>query len=76
MYLTVTSNSYSNKAILIYLMGVCLGFLVSNKLTKKNGHKLIRIELKIVKIHQTKNIRSISVCGLIELKIDTEINNT
>jgi UDP-N-acetylmuramyl pentapeptide phosphotransferase/UDP-N-acetylglucosamine-1-phosphate transferase len=35
MYLTVTSNSYSNKSILMYLVGACLGFLVSNKLTKK-----------------------------------------
>ena len=35
MYLTVTSNFYSNKSILIYLVGICLGFLVSNKLTKK-----------------------------------------
>jgi hypothetical protein len=35
MYLTVSSNSYSNKSILMYLVGVCLGFLVSNKLTKK-----------------------------------------
>jgi hypothetical protein len=35
MYLTVTYNSYSNKSILIYHVGVCLGFLVSNKLTKK-----------------------------------------
>jgi hypothetical protein len=35
MYLTITSNSYSNKSILMYLVHVCLGFLVSNKLTKK-----------------------------------------
>jgi hypothetical protein len=35
MYFTVTSNSYSNKFILMYHVGVCLGFLVSNKLTKK-----------------------------------------
>jgi hypothetical protein len=27
MYLTVTSNFYNNKSILIYLVGVCLGFL-------------------------------------------------
>ena len=44
MYLTVTFNSYSNKSILIYFVGVCLGFLVSNKFTKKivrNWHELI-----------------------------------
>ena len=35
MYLIVTSNSYTNKSILMYLVSVCLGFLVSNKLTKK-----------------------------------------
>jgi UDP-N-acetylmuramyl pentapeptide phosphotransferase/UDP-N-acetylglucosamine-1-phosphate transferase len=35
MYLIVTSNSYSNKSILMYFVGVCLGFLVLNKLTKK-----------------------------------------
>jgi hypothetical protein len=35
MYLIVTSNSYSNKSILMNLVGVCLGFLVSNKLIKK-----------------------------------------
>jgi hypothetical protein len=35
MYLTVNSNSYSNKSILMYHVGVCLGFLVSNKPTKK-----------------------------------------
>jgi UDP-N-acetylmuramyl pentapeptide phosphotransferase/UDP-N-acetylglucosamine-1-phosphate transferase len=35
MYLIVTSNSYSNKSILMYLVGACLGFLVSNKLNKK-----------------------------------------
>jgi uncharacterized protein YneF (UPF0154 family) len=35
MYLIVTSNSYSNKSILMCLVGVCLGFLVSNKLIKK-----------------------------------------
>ena len=35
MYLIVTSNSYNNKSILMYLVSVCLGFLVSNKLTKK-----------------------------------------
>jgi hypothetical protein len=35
MYLPITFNSYSNKSILMYFVGVCLGFLVSNKLTKK-----------------------------------------
>jgi hypothetical protein len=34
MYLTVTSNSYSNKSILMYLVSVRLGFFVSNKFTK------------------------------------------
>jgi hypothetical protein len=75
MYLTITSNSYSNKSILMYLVGVCLGFLVSNKLTKKNCQKSAGIELKIVKTHQTKQIRSMSICGLIELKIDMDVND-
>ena len=35
MYLTITFNSYDNKFILIYFVGVCLEFLVSNKFTKK-----------------------------------------
>ena len=43
---------------------------------QKNCQKLTRIKLKIVKIHQTKHIRSMSVCGRIELKIDTDVNNT
>jgi hypothetical protein len=76
MYLTVTSNSYSNKSTLMYIVSVCLGFLVSNKLTKKIVRNRQGIELKIVKTHQTKHIRSMSVCGLIELKIDTDINDT
>jgi hypothetical protein len=76
MYLTVTSNSYNNKSILMYLVSVCLGFLVSNKLTKKIVRNRQGIELKIVKTHQTKHIRSMSVCGLIELKIDTDVNDT
>jgi hypothetical protein len=76
MYLTVTSNSYSNKSILMYLVSICLGFLVSNKLTKKIVRHRQRIELKIVKTHQTKHIRSVNVCDLIELKIDTDVNNT
>jgi hypothetical protein len=76
MYLTVTSNSYSNKSILMYLVSVCLGFLVSNKLTKKIVRNRQGIELKIVKTHQTKHIRLMSICGLIELKIDTDINDT
>jgi hypothetical protein len=76
MYLTVTSNSYINKFILMHHVSVCLGFLVSNKLTKKNVRNWQRIELKIVKTHQTKHIRSISVCGLIELKIDMDVNDT
>jgi hypothetical protein len=74
MYLIVTSNSYSNKSILMYLVGVCLGFLVSNKLIKKIVRN-VGIELKIVKTHQTKHIRSMSVCGLIELKINMDVND-
>jgi hypothetical protein len=75
MYLTVTSNSYSNKSILMYHVGVCLGFLVSNKPTKKDCQKSAGIELKIVKTHQTKYIRSMSICGLIELKINMDVND-
>jgi hypothetical protein len=73
MYFTVTSNSYSNKSILMYLVSVCLGFLVSNKLTKKIVRNRQGIELKIIKTHQTK---SMSICGLIELKIDMNVNDT
>jgi hypothetical protein len=76
MYLTVTSNSYSNKFILMYLVSVCLEFLVSNKLTKKIVRNRQGIELKIIKTHQIKHIRSMSICGLIELKIDTDVNDT
>jgi hypothetical protein len=76
MYLTVTFNSYNNKSILIYLVSVCLGFLVSNKFTKKIVRNRQGIELKIVKTHQTKHIRLMSICGLIELKIDTDVNDT
>jgi hypothetical protein len=76
MYFTVTSNSYSNKSILMYLVSVCLGFLVSNKLTKKIVRNRQGIELKIIKTHQTKHIRSMSICGLIELKIDMNVNDT
>jgi hypothetical protein len=48
MYLTVTSNFYNNKSILMYLMSICLGFFVSNKLTKKivrnwQGRKLLKL---------------------------------
>ena len=43
---------------------------------QKNCQKFVGIELKIVKIHQTKHIQSMSVCGLIKLKIDTDVNNT
>jgi penicillin-binding protein-related factor A (putative recombinase) len=75
MYLTVTSNSYSNKSILMYHVGVYLGFLVSNKLIKKIVRNRAGIELKIVKTHQTKHIRSMSVCGMIELKIDIDVND-
>jgi hypothetical protein len=35
MYVTVTSNSCSNKSILMYLVSICLGLLVSNKPTQK-----------------------------------------
>jgi hypothetical protein len=45
MYLIVTSNSYSNKFILMYLVDVCLVLLVSNKLIKKivrNRQKIVR----------------------------------
>jgi hypothetical protein len=42
---------------------------------QKNCQKWAGIELKIVKTHQTKHIRSMSVCGLIELKIDMDVND-
>ena len=41
---------------------------------QKNCQKSIGIELKIVKTHQTKHIRSMSVCDLIEQKIDMDVN--
>jgi hypothetical protein len=42
---------------------------------QKNCQKSAGIELKIVKTHQTKHIQSMSVCGLIELKIDMDVND-
>jgi hypothetical protein len=42
---------------------------------QKNSQKSVGIELKIVKTHQTKHIRLMSVCGLIELKIDMDVND-
>jgi hypothetical protein len=42
---------------------------------QKNCQKSTEIELKVVKTHQTKHIQSMSVCDLIELKIDMDIND-
>jgi hypothetical protein len=42
---------------------------------QKNCQKSARIELKIVKTHQTKHCQSMSVFGLIELKIDMDVND-
>jgi hypothetical protein len=49
-----------------------LGFKQTHQ---KKCQKLAEIELKIVKTHKTKHIRSMSVFGLIELKIDMDVND-
>jgi hypothetical protein len=42
---------------------------------QKDCHKSVGIELKIIKTYQTKHIQSMSVYGLIELKIDMNVND-
>jgi hypothetical protein len=49
-----------------------LGFKQTHQ---KNCWKSAGIELKIVKTHQTKHIRSMGVFSLIELKIDMDVND-
>jgi hypothetical protein len=49
-----------------------LGFKQTHQ---KNYQKSTRIKLKIVKTHKTKHTRSMSIFGLIELKIDMDIND-
>jgi hypothetical protein len=77
MYFTVTSNSYSNKSILMYLVGVYLGFLpLGFKQThQKKCQKSAGIERKLSKLTKQNTFDRQSICGLIELKIDMDVNN-